>query len=110
MVSLHGKADEPEPVALPAAGERGRDGAETAATAQVPHVGQDTERRVHWMSCSERRPTRVRHAGPRALGLPSRALALSTPGAQVQLELLRLLRHASCVADASDIAAVERRL
>src|SRR5712664_5016266 len=58
------------------------------------------------MARSERRPRPVRHAGSRALGLPPRALPLSTPGARVQLELLRRLGHASYVADGSDIAPV----
>src|SRR5207244_4038420 len=71
--------------------EAPRDAREAPTRPQVPHVGQDSPRRVYRMARRERRPFPMRHLRESPLLLaPALPLPPPTPRGQLQLHLFRL--------------------
>jgi hypothetical protein len=87
MIPLHRKVNEAKAVALLRGGKGAPDGAEGAAAAQVPDMGQDAHRDVRGVMRRQGGAALVRDARAGTGGLATCAFALAAPGAEVESEL-----------------------
>jgi hypothetical protein len=89
LVPLHRKVNEAKAIPLLAGGEGAPDGAEGAAAAQIPDVGEDPHRDVRGVMRRQSGTALVGDARAGAGGLATCALALAAPSVDVESALSR---------------------
>src|SRR6266481_4995443 len=93
VVSLNREVDDAEPLTVAKTQERRGNRGETPPAAKVPDVREHSPRYMDRVVSRQLGTRAMANAGPRALRFPARASPRTSPGTQIQLELLWPARH-----------------